>query len=360
MSTDAENYSSVASPLILPGNRYPTGWFQIGWSDDIAPGEVRTVHYFDQDIVLWRSESGELHATEPYCLHLGAHVGVDSVVEGEDLVCAWHHWHWNGEGRNTLIPYSAQKCKPQLQMKMWPLVEWCGCIVVWYDSLGAEPTWRPPSVAKLDQCHPVTPELRDVWRLRTHPQVILENGPDVAHVQYIHGASEMGQWDKFEFNEHVWSATATLVIGGGKASTWVTPEGEVKARIEVEAHGLGTSYYIWPAPIIDGLMLMNSTPVDDTYCDYWWTMTSVDDGSGEGMSRRDRAVIEMQRKTVMQDFRVWENMRVMRTNNLAPEEAMLFAKFRRWSWQFYPEQPGAVEQAVPVTINGSGRGRSTR
>ena len=43
---------AVASPITVPGSRYPTGWFQVGWSDDIAVGAVKLVHYFGRDIVL--------------------------------------------------------------------------------------------------------------------------------------------------------------------------------------------------------------------------------------------------------------------------------------------------------------------
>ena len=57
--------SSAVSPLTLPQNRYPTGWFQVAWSDDVAVGDVKLVHYFGEDIVLWRGESGQATPSTP-------------------------------------------------------------------------------------------------------------------------------------------------------------------------------------------------------------------------------------------------------------------------------------------------------
>ena len=37
---------------------------------------------------------------------LGAHLGVQSEVVGNDLRCAFHHWSFNGAGAVTDIPYT--------------------------------------------------------------------------------------------------------------------------------------------------------------------------------------------------------------------------------------------------------------
>src|SRR5437868_4557213 len=104
MTSDTVDTDIPVTPLSFPGSRYPTGWFQIAWSDDVVEGATKLVHYFGTQIVLWRGKSGTLNATDPYCLHLGGNLGVNGHVAGEDIVCPWHNWHWNGEGRNTCIP----------------------------------------------------------------------------------------------------------------------------------------------------------------------------------------------------------------------------------------------------------------
>lgn len=48
---------------------FPTGWYALGFSTELAPGEVKTVRYLGQDIVLFRTEGGEAVATRPYGPH---------------------------------------------------------------------------------------------------------------------------------------------------------------------------------------------------------------------------------------------------------------------------------------------------
>jgi len=89
----------------------PTGWFQIGWSDDFAVGDVTSLHYFNQDLVAYRTASGSLLVIDAYCPHFGAHLGHGGRVDGDYLVCPFHGWTWDAEGRNVSIPYSARTNK---------------------------------------------------------------------------------------------------------------------------------------------------------------------------------------------------------------------------------------------------------
>ncbi len=88
-----------------PLSMKPTGWFQVAWSDEIGVGDVRTMKYFDQELIAWRAESGQLIVMNAYCEHLGAHLGYGGKVVGEVLQCPFHGWQWNQLGRNVCIPY---------------------------------------------------------------------------------------------------------------------------------------------------------------------------------------------------------------------------------------------------------------
>ncbi|MGD9794801.1 MAG: Rieske 2Fe-2S domain-containing protein, partial [Acidimicrobiia bacterium] len=55
-------------------NMKPTGWFNIGWSAEIAPGGVKPMRYFGHDLVAFRSTTGELSVLDAHCRHLGAHL----------------------------------------------------------------------------------------------------------------------------------------------------------------------------------------------------------------------------------------------------------------------------------------------
>jgi hypothetical protein len=66
----------------------------------------------------------------------------------DEVVCAWHGWHWDLDGSNALIPYGKKEtCKPHV--RPYPTQEWYGIIVVWFDRDGQEPWWQLPEVPEV-------------------------------------------------------------------------------------------------------------------------------------------------------------------------------------------------------------------
>ena len=88
------------------GMPIPFGWFAVAMSSELAACEIRTMRTFGTEFVIWRGEDGAVRAVDPVCPHLGAHLGVNSTVAGNDLRCAFHHWSFNGEGGVAAIPYT--------------------------------------------------------------------------------------------------------------------------------------------------------------------------------------------------------------------------------------------------------------
>jgi phenylpropionate dioxygenase-like ring-hydroxylating dioxygenase large terminal subunit len=331
-------------PLSLPTNRFPTGWFQVAWSDEIPPGEVKLVSYFSENIVLWRGESGKLNALDAYCQHLGANIGVGGKVRGEDVECPWHGWNWSGEGLNTLIPYSKLGRNTRVQIKAWPLREWYGTVLVWHDVKGRKPLWEPPAVPELDgdEYYRIAPDMRVVHRIKAHPQMVVENAADAFHVGPVHGGGDFPEILEFNFHGHSFDAKVGITYGSGKTSTWLTPQGAVRAAVVYEQYGIGQGFVRWPEQLVKAVQITNVTPIDGSYSDYWFCMTTVrEPGDDAGPTGRARKMIDLQMKIIEQDFFTWENMKVLHTPNFAPEEAKYYGGLRRWAWQFYPgARPG--------------------
>ena len=61
----------ASSPLAVSSYRYPTGWYVVSWSSDVPAGTVKKLHYFGQDLVCFRGQSGKLSVLDSYCQHLG-------------------------------------------------------------------------------------------------------------------------------------------------------------------------------------------------------------------------------------------------------------------------------------------------
>ena len=74
--------SNIKKKTILP---IPYGWYCVAYSDELSEAEVKPVHYFGEELVLYRTPQGQACLTEAYCPHLGAHLGYGGTVD-DDLV----------------------------------------------------------------------------------------------------------------------------------------------------------------------------------------------------------------------------------------------------------------------------------
>jgi phenylpropionate dioxygenase-like ring-hydroxylating dioxygenase large terminal subunit len=295
--------------------------------------------------VCFRGESGRVSVLDAYCQHLGGNLGVGGHVEDDDIVCPWHGWHWDGDGANTLIPYSRERCKQNVRVRSWLCQEWCGMVLVWHDRDGRPPYWQPPEVPELEtgDYYPLHPHSRMVNRVKVHPQMIVENAADPYHIAPVHKGDRPACTTSFELHDYYLHATVEVNYGGGKESTWLTPNGPVDATVVYDTYGLGIGFVRFPADVIATVQITGHTPVDDEYTDYFYTQASVREPGDTGDVPTGRALrfIQVQQEIIKQDFFTWENMRYLPKPNFAVEEARDYAALRRWARRFYPPDPPA-------------------
>ena len=181
----------------LPFFGFAQSWYQIAWSHELAAGEVKRMRYFGQELVVFRGESGAVGVIDAYCAHLGAHLAVGGAVVGDDIVCPFHGWRWDAEGKNVEIPYSEQGCNKAVRMRSYPTMEVDGMILAWYDVEGAAPTWEPSGLWQFssEEFYPLIPHGRMKRWAGVHfqPQHVLENSADAAHLKYVHKNAEVAE-----------------------------------------------------------------------------------------------------------------------------------------------------------------------
>ena len=54
---------------------FPNGWFKVCFSDELEVGDVKPLHQFGQELVIYRTEDGTARVLDAFCPHLGAHLG---------------------------------------------------------------------------------------------------------------------------------------------------------------------------------------------------------------------------------------------------------------------------------------------
>jgi phenylpropionate dioxygenase-like ring-hydroxylating dioxygenase large terminal subunit len=332
-----------------PYDVFPTGWYQIGYTAELAPGDVRPVKYFDQDLVLFRTGAGEVALLDAYCAHLGAHLGYGGKVKEGCIECPFHGWLWTPQGALAEIPYAPEETR-RVSLAKWTTREVDGLIIVWYDSFGRDPWWEWPGIREFHDpgCYPVYPQGADHIGIRKIiPQSPVENTPDYYHFMWVHGAGQPGKPLLWKEEEHFLHTRVGFAFGHGKKSTWMTPNGPIIGEIETEAWGLGLSNARFVLNDFITSQLTATTPVDREHSQLFDTITCTreagsDDPEPTGLAAR---MLTFQKGQIRNDFAIWENQRYVEHPPFAGGEEEHYARFRRWSRQFYENVPQAVGAA---------------
>ena len=302
----------------------PNGWFAVGWSHDLAAGEVKRAHYFDSELALFRTRSGEAKVLDAYCAHLGAHLAEGGRVRGETIQCPFHGWRYDGSGTCVEIPY-CQKIPQKARVRAWEVVERNRLIMVWHHAEGKPPSWDVPLIPELEDPEWTEPRSFEL-EVGVHMQDMAENNCDPVHFQYVHGMQEVPPSD-IEFAE---DGRFFRMVGKGRHET---PGGRVETVLERDTWGLGLAAVRLRGIPGAGLLMFSSTsPVDRERTHSRWLFTvskNMADLGGEEF-------IQSLQSGVRQDLRIWEN-KIYRDQPVLCEADDFLAQFRRWTRQFYSE-----------------------
>ena len=326
---------------------YPRGWFMVGTSASATtiPAAVR---FFGQDMVLYRGASGRVFLIEAYCPHMGTHLAANKTsyviadgkhVEGDNIRCPYHAWRFGPDGRCNEIPYSPAPIPKAACLKSWPVTERAGCLWVWHDEEAGQPDYDLPAFADYDAPHWVNWSVECLGEVACHPQEVLDNMTDKAHLEPVHGSSDMvrfeNEFDGIKVRQILLAGHKTLAGAGAMLNdTWYTGPGILQSIMVGES---------------PSLMLIAHTPVDDGLIKVWYgllvktanvTPTADDVAVAKGYEKAGVYAFA-------QDFEIWSNKRAC-INPLMVRGDGPFDKLRIWYRQFYNPRARAGEYHARV------------
>ncbi len=326
---------------------YPSGWFGLAFSDEIAPGAMKRAQLAGREVVLFRTESGVAAVFEAHCPHLGAHFGHGGCVVGETLRCPMHDFRFDTEGA-CVAAGAGHTHTPSAKAGVVPVREIDGVILAWSHPTRATPSWEPPSLAGDLAGGPVR---RHRLTIRSHVQELAENLFDAAHLTAVHG------YQSPEMDGR--PSTEGPVIRGRTRMRHITQLGrhftrEVNVDVRNTMHGLGIvcfdsvadpgglafrGVFTWN-PIAPGLV--------DFRLSVW--VRAVDAGlaamplfrSLPDRTQRDlmgRMLVFNMLRDIRQDQAVLEHKRHLARPGLSDGDAAI-PVFRKWARQFYADAEG--------------------
>jgi 3-ketosteroid 9alpha-monooxygenase subunit A len=315
----------------------PTGWFQIGWSNDFAIGGVVPKRYFGEELAIFRTETGGLRALDAYCAHMGGHLAYGGTVCGELVTCPFHGWEWNGDGQNVRIPYQNRPNRA-VSIRSWPVIERNDIVYLWHDRNGGEPTWNPPDVfdalgadVAAATYHPSHPDGQIRFGARNlNPFLVLDNAADPAHFCTVHDSPSIPIVVSSEPDDHLFR----VKLGFG--TSWVTdPDTTTADALDILEVGVGLSFTALGStthPFV--VIVLSTTPIDDETSEMfqtvWLQHADGDEQPGRLANRMHRATHQLPR-----DIEIWEHQRYVERPAWAANEVRGFTSLRRWASRFY-------------------------
>lgn len=155
-------------------------WHVVARSEEIVPGQVFGTRLLDEALVLWRLND-EIMAWKDLCIHRGAKLSL-GTIENDRLMCPYHGWTYNEQGRCVLMPAHPEQTPPErARVKVYHVQERYGWVWV---CLG-EPAYEIPVFEEWDDttyrkihCGP--------YYFKAHGPRVIENFLDVAHFPFVH------------------------------------------------------------------------------------------------------------------------------------------------------------------------------
>jgi nitrite reductase/ring-hydroxylating ferredoxin subunit len=308
----------------------PNGWFAVAFSKELGEGDVKPVHYFGEELVLFRTRSGRARVVDAFCPHLGAHLGHGGRVMGETVRCPFHGWQFDGaSGACTTIPY-CDRIPARARVRAWDVLERNGMIFAWYHAEQKPPEWDFPVMPEIGGAEWSEPRTFELV-LPAHVQDTHENNNDPVHFQFVHRSLETPPSSiEYAADGRHYRIISDFVSQGPWAKVLE------KSKLVRDSWGLGlTAVRTEGIPGAGLLMYSSTTPIEEKRVHSRWLLTAtknvVDYFGEEFMTGLTQGV--------QQDLPIWTN-KVHRARPVLCEADGYLAEFRKWSRQFYSNPVG--------------------
>lgn len=304
---------------------FPNGWFAVAFSSELKPGTVRIVRFMDGERVLYRTRSGVACMVEPYCPHLGAHLGHGGKVVGEQLVCPFHGFRYGIDGFCT--SHGPQSGLGRIKTEAWLLRETNGVIQAWHHLDGQRPAWHLPEPDLENYSVPRETSLE----VRGHIQNFTENTIDQAHYSPIHSLTDC-KLSPLRFDGH--RMEVDLIARWQK----------LPFKMHLDIHGLG--YCLLTSDMPDLGVKIISLVMPTPTSAQTWVLRHVQRLRIPALARLPSPLRQLiyrpltlyidhwLKSQLTLDTRIWNYRRYPQRPHLAQGDGPIMA-YRRWAEQFY-------------------------
>lgn len=240
MSNSAANKPGPELTVLQKGKRKPArrervrevgmsgnNWFAVELDSAVGRGEVKEVIFWGTSIAVFRGEDGVVRAVENRCAHRQLRLS-EGAVEGNELMCTYHGWSYDGNGDCTHISHElgmGRKKMPKICIRSFPVRIKYGFIWLFPGDPAKADATPLPKIPQLDQAEAWAFTPIDLT-IEAHFSMIVENVCDFNH-EYLHrdlrpfSKPKLQGWSRVGDTIHIDYETKV----GGKGVEWFTERG---------------------------------------------------------------------------------------------------------------------------------------
>ncbi|MEB3343415.1 Rieske 2Fe-2S domain-containing protein [Okeania sp.] len=190
-------------------------WYPVAVVDHTDSSRPYPFQLLGKNLVLWQNNSGKWSCFEDVCPHRLVPFSEGRVESDGTLMCAYHAWRFNSEGKYVSIPQSknketeAKNCADSKSCAIvYPTQERQGLLWVWAESgeqAQVESQLREPRVIP-ELENPSDKVVKLYWSMRELPygwDLFMENVSDPAHVPVSHHGIMGSRYDEDKYYDMI-------------------------------------------------------------------------------------------------------------------------------------------------------------
>ncbi|QBQ99488.1 Rieske 2Fe-2S domain-containing protein [Paraburkholderia pallida] len=313
-----------------PPERYARGWHCLGLASEYKDGKPHGLDIFGQRLVAFAGDDGHIRILDGWCPHMGADLA-SGTVQGNSVVCPFHHWSWGGDGACNSIPY-CKRVPAKARVNTWHSCEQNNLLFVWNDPEGAPPA---PEVAipRIRAC------FSDEWMpwavrkmtIQTHCRELVDNLADAAHFGPVHGSPASYFCNTFvgHVGHQMFHGAQSELLG---------------STLIADSAYFGPAYHITHMSAeVDGnplhsILLNCHVPINQHSFDLrYGVMIKKMPGLSDDQNREIAdAYVEQAHKSFFQDVEIWHNKTRIERPVLCEGDGPIY-QLREWYRQFYTD-----------------------
>ena len=167
-------------PGTLAGRYMRTFWHPVYRSQDLAPGSAKPIRIMNEDLTLYRGETGSPHLVGSRCRHRGTQLSV-GWIEGDCIRCFYHGWKYDGHGQCLEQPAEPKPFAEKVRIKAYAVEDYLGVIFAYMGEGEATPLPRYANFETDEGLHVVETNYRGFNFFQD-----FENGMDRVHGGFVH------------------------------------------------------------------------------------------------------------------------------------------------------------------------------